>query len=113
MFKTVGSSGVPAGKSSGSRGSCKLQGNVLPLVAVGVQTPATGAAIGTAVGSLTPVFVECKCLNTLIRTSGSKSLMATISAPGSDPRSVRVLQVTVFTSVYPLLKLLVASIAML
>jgi hypothetical protein len=51
-------SGVPAGNSSGSRGSCRLHGNVLPFDAVGWQTSALlVAAIGTAVGSVTPVFV--------------------------------------------------------
>src|SRR5258707_13166146 len=98
MFITL-DNGVPAGNSSGSRGSCRLQGNVLPFAGVGWQTPLTAAAIGTAFGSVAPVLVECRCLNALMLTSGSKSLIATISAPGIDPREVSGLQVTVGTSV--------------
>src|SRR5215468_8665136 len=94
IFNTL-DNGVPAGNSSGSRGSCRLHGKVLPFVGVGWQTPLTAAAIGTAFGSGAPVFVECRCLNALMPTSGSKSFIATISAPASEPREVTGLQVTV------------------
>src|SRR5579859_182107 len=96
MFITL-DSGVPAGNSCGSRGSCRLQGNVLPFEAVGTHTPLTVAAIGTACSSVTPVLVECRCLKTLMLTCGSRSLIDTICAPGSEPRPVSGLQVTVFT----------------
>src|SRR5258708_5621383 len=112
MFITV-DSGVPAGNNAGSRGSCRLQGKVLPLLSVGWHTPPEAAAIGTACGSVTPVLVECRCLNTLMLTPGSKSSIFTICDPGSEPRAVCGLQTTSLTSVYPLAKLLAASMCML
>src|SRR5690242_19612815 len=90
--------GMPAGNSSGSRGSCRLQGKVLPF-AVATQAPLADVAIGTASGSVTPVLVECRCLKALMLTSVSRSWIATISAPGSEPREVSGLQVTVWTVV--------------
>src|SRR5271157_2535536 len=99
MLRVLGSRSVPGGKSSGSRGSCRLQGNVLPLDAVGWQAPAEVAAIGTASGSVTPVLVECRCLKALIAISGSNGLTCTISEPGIEPRPVSELQVTVETVV--------------
>src|ERR1700761_4852934 len=98
MFITV-DSGVPAGNSCGSRGSCKLHGNVLPFEGVGRHVPLELAAIGTACSSVMPVFVECKCLKTSMLTSGSRSWIGTICAPGSEPRAVSGLQVTVLTLV--------------
>src|SRR6185437_15902315 len=98
MFITV-ESGVPAGNSWGSRGSCRLQGNVLPCAGVGRHDPAELAAIGTACGSVTPVLVECKCLKAVMLTCGSRSWIGTICEPGSEPREVTGLQVTVFTLV--------------
>src|ERR1700676_1078711 len=98
MFITV-DNGVPKGNSIGSRGSCRLHGKVFPLLAVGVHTPLTVAAIGTASGSVMPVLVECRCLNTRMLTAGSKSLILAISVPGIEPRPVCGRQVTSLTSV--------------
>ena len=98
MFITVDNE-VPRGNSIGSRGFCRLQGKVLPLLAVGVHVPLTVVAIGTASGSVTPVLVECRCLNTLMLTAGSKSLIFTTSFPGIESRPVCGRQVTSLTSV--------------
>lgn len=57
MSMTV-ESNVPFGERSGSRGSGRLHGNVLPWVGVGTQTPFEVAAMGAASGSLAPVCVS-------------------------------------------------------